>query len=99
MKFATIALATALALSSTFVLAQSSNGTAGGATTLSGTGTSKMGGDTAGAVGTTTGTSGSGSGTTMGGNPNPGSSATVPAGGPNNRGGLVGGADDGTRKP
>ena len=55
MKFATIALATAFALSSTFALAQGSNGTAGGATTLSGTGNSAMGGDTAGAVGRTPG--------------------------------------------
>jgi hypothetical protein len=51
MKFTTIALAAAFALSGTFAFAQSSNGTAGGGTTLSGTGTSSMGGDTAGAVG------------------------------------------------
>ena len=51
MKLTTIALASAFALSGSFAFAQSSNGTAGGATTLSGTGSSSMGGDTAGAVG------------------------------------------------
>jgi hypothetical protein len=51
MKLATILLASAFALSSTFAFAQSSNGSAGGPTTLSGIGTSTMGGDTAGAVG------------------------------------------------
>jgi hypothetical protein len=52
MKLATILLASAFALSGTFAFAQAggANGTAGGPTTLSGTGTSAMGGDTAGAV-------------------------------------------------
>jgi hypothetical protein len=52
MKLATILLASAFALSGTFAFAQAggANGTAGGPTTLSGTGTSTMGGDTAGAV-------------------------------------------------
>jgi hypothetical protein len=53
MKLTTIALASAFALSGTLAFAQAggANGTAGGPTSLSGTGTSTMGGDTAGAVG------------------------------------------------
>jgi hypothetical protein len=43
MKLSTIGLALAFALSGTFAFAQSSNGTAGGPTTLSGTGTSATG--------------------------------------------------------
>jgi hypothetical protein len=52
MKLATILLASAFALSGTSAFSQAggANGTAGGPTTLSGTGTSTMGGDTAGAV-------------------------------------------------
>src|SRR3954452_24027251 len=69
MKPATILLASAFALSGTFAFAQAggANGTAGGPTTLSGTGTSAMGGDRAGAVsGSGPATGGSMSGGTSG---------------------------------
>lgn len=48
MKLTTIALASAFALSGTFAFAQ--NGTAGGPTSLSGTGSSTSGGNSAGPV-------------------------------------------------
>jgi hypothetical protein len=80
MRLTTIVLASAFALSGTFALAQGANGTAGGPTSLSGTGTSTMGGDTAGAVGSSGptaaggsmsgGTTGSASGNPGYGNPN-----------------------------
>lgn len=50
MKIASIALATAFALSGTLALAQN-NGTAGGPTSLSGTGPSNIGGQDPGASG------------------------------------------------
>jgi hypothetical protein len=52
MKLTTIALASAFAMSGTFAFAQSGNpnGTAGGPTSLSGTGPSTSGGSTPGAV-------------------------------------------------
>jgi hypothetical protein len=54
MKLTTIVIASALVVSGTFAFAQSGNpnGTAGGATSLSGTGPSTSGGDSPGAVGT-----------------------------------------------
>jgi len=56
MKFTTIALATAFALSGMSAFAQGGpNGTASGATSLSGTGPSTSGGDSAGAAGSTAG--------------------------------------------
>jgi hypothetical protein len=71
MKPATILLASAFALSGTFAFAQAggANGTAGGPTTLSGTGTSAMGGDRAGAV--------SGSGPAAGGSMSGGTSGSA----------------------
>jgi hypothetical protein len=75
MKLATIALASAFALSSTFALAYTSHHK------------HKSG------VRTHQGTVGMSSART------PGRSMNGPAGGPNNRGGLVGGSDPGTYKP
>ena len=73
MKLATILLASAFAVSGTFVFAQGGNpnGTAGGPTSLSGTGPSTSGGDTPGAVGS----SGPAAGGSMSGGTTTGSAA------------------------
>jgi hypothetical protein len=81
MKLATIALASAFALSSTFALAATSHHKY------------KSG------VRTHQGTVGMARSRTNQGTVGMGRSMNGPAGGPNNRGGLVGGSDPGTYKP